>query len=198
MLENYRKHVENRAAQGIVPQPLNEQQTAELVELLKNPPAGEEETLVDLLENRIPPGVDQAAYVKAAFLAAIVRGETTSPLISKLKAIELLGYMQGGYNVEPLIQALDDKELAKAAGDALKKTLLVFDAFNDVTEKAEAGNEVAKEVLQSWANAEWFTSRPEVPKKPLTKPSKSPVKPIPMICHLPKMHGHAQTSHFTH
>ena len=165
MLENYRKHVENRAAQGIVPQPLNEQQTAELVELLKNPPAGEEETLVDLLENRIPPGVDQAAYVKAAFLAAIVRGETTSPLISKLKAIELLGYMQGGYNVEPLIQALDDKELAKAAGDALKKTLLVFDAFNDVTEKAEAGNEVAKEVLQSWANAEWFTSRPEVPKK---------------------------------
>lgn len=165
MLENYRKHVENRAAQGIVPQPLNEQQTAELVELLKNPPAGEVETLVDLLENRIPPGVDQAAYVKAAFLAAIVRGETTSPLISKLKAIELLGYMQGGYNVEPLIQALDDKELAKAAGDALKKTLLVFDAFNDVTEKAEAGNEVAKEVLQSWANAEWFTSRPEVPKK---------------------------------
>ena len=165
MLENYRKHVENRAAQGIVPQPLNEQQTADLVELLKNPPAGEEETLVDLLENRIPPGVDQAAYVKAAFLAAIVKGETTSPLISKLKAIELLGYMQGGYNVEPLIQALDDKELAKAAGDALKKTLLVFDAFNDVTEKAEAGNEVAKEVLQSWANAEWFTSRPEVPKK---------------------------------
>ena len=165
MLENYRKHVENRAAQGIVPQPLNEQQTADLVELLKNPPAGEEATLVDLLENRIPPGVDQAAYVKAAFLAAIVRGETTSPLISKLKAIELLGYMQGGYNVEPLIQALDDKELAKAAGDALKKTLLVFDAFNDVTEKAEAGNEVAKEVLQSWANAEWFTSRPEVPKK---------------------------------
>ena len=165
MLENYRKHVENRAAQGIVPQPLNEQQTADLVELLKNPPAGEEATLVDLLENRIPPGVDQAAYVKAAFLAAIVRGETTSPLISKLKAIELLGHMQGGYNVEPLIQALDDKELAKAAGDALKKTLLVFDAFNDVTEKAEAGNEVAKEVLQSWANAEWFTSRPEVPKK---------------------------------
>lgn len=165
MLENYRKHVENRAAQGIVPQPLNEQQTADLVELLKNPPASEEETLVDLLENRIPPGVDQAAYVKAAFLAAIVKGETTSPLISKLKAIELLGHMQGGYNVEPLIQALDDKELAKAAGDALKKTLLVFDAFNDVTEKAEAGNEVAKEVLQSWANAEWFTSRPEVPKK---------------------------------
>ena len=165
MLENYRKHVENRAAQGVVPQPLNEQQTADLVELLKNPPAGEDATLLDLLENRIPPGVDQAAYVKAAFLAAIVKGETTSPLVSKQKAIELLGHMQGGYNVEPLIQALDDQELAKDAGKALKKTLLVFDAFNDVTDKAEAGNEVAKEVLQSWANAEWFTSRPEVPKK---------------------------------
>jgi aconitate hydratase 2/2-methylisocitrate dehydratase len=165
MLENYRKHVENRAAQGIVPQPLNEQQTADLVELLKNPPAGEEATLVDLLENRIPPGVDQAAYVKAAFLAAIVKGETTSPLISKLKAIELLGHMQGGYNVEPLIQALDDQELAKDAAEALKKTLLVFDAFHDVTEKAEAGNQYAKEVLQSWADAEWYTSRPEVPKK---------------------------------
>lgn len=165
MLENYRIHVENRAAQGVVPQPLNEQQTADLVELLKNPPAGEDATLLDLLENRIPPGVDQAAYVKAAFLAAIVKGETTSPLVSKQKAIELLGHMQGGYNVEPLIQALDDQELAKDAGEALKKTLLVFDAFNDVTDKAEAGNEVAKEVLQSWANAEWFTSRPEVPKK---------------------------------
>jgi aconitate hydratase 2/2-methylisocitrate dehydratase len=164
-LEEYRQHVANRAAQGVVPQPLNEQQTAQLVELLKNPPAGEEAFLVDLLENRIPPGVDQAAYVKASYLAAVVKGEANSPLISKQKAIELLGHMQGGYNVEPLIQALDDKELAKAAGDALKKTLLVFDAFNDVTEKAEAGNEVAKEVLQSWANAEWFTSRPEVPKK---------------------------------
>lgn len=165
MLEAYRKHVEERANQGVVPQPLNEKQTAELVELLKNPPAGEEEVLLDLLENRIPPGVDQAAYVKAAFLAAIVKGEANSPLVSKQKAIELLGTMQGGYNVEPLVNALDDSELAKDAGEALKKTLLVFDAFHDITDKAEAGNEVAKAVIQSWADAEWFTSRPEVPKK---------------------------------
>lgn len=165
MLEAYRKHVEERANQGVVPQPLNEKQTAELVELLKNPPAGEEEVLLDLLENRIPPGVDQAAYVKAAFLAAIVKGEANSPLVSKQKAIELLGTMQGGYNVEPLVNALDDSELAQDAGEALKKTLLVFDAFHDITDKAEAGNEVAKAVIQSWADAEWFTSRPEVPKK---------------------------------
>ena len=164
-LEEYRQHVANRAAQGVVPQPLNEQQTAQLVELLKNPPAGEEAFLVDLLENRIPPGVDQAAYVKASYLAAVVKGEANSPLISKQKAIELLGHMQGGYNGEPLIQALDDQELAKDAAEALKKTLLVFDAFHDVTEKAEAGNQYAKEVLQSWADAEWYTSRPEVPKK---------------------------------
>ena len=164
-LEEYRQHVANRAAQGVVPQPLNEQQTAQLVELLKNPPAGEEAFLVDLLENRIPPGVDQAAYVKASYLTAVVKGEANSPLISKQKAIELLGHMQGGYNVEPLIQALDDQELAKDAAEALKKTLLVFDAFHDVTEKAEAGNQYAKEVLQSWADAEWYTSRPEVPKK---------------------------------
>ena len=165
MLEDYRKHVAEREAQGVVPQPLNENQVAGLVDLLKNPPAGEEAFLVDLLENRIPPGVDQAAYVKAGFLAAIVKGEATSPLVSKQKAIELLGQMQGGYNVQPLIDALDDKELAKDAGEALKHTLLVFDAFHDVTDKADAGNEVAKDVIQSWANAEWFTSRPKVPKK---------------------------------
>lgn len=165
MLEDYRKHVAEREAQGVVPQPLNENQVAGLVDLLKNPPAGEEAFLVDLLENRIPPGVDQAAYVKAGFLAAIVKGEAASPLVSKQKAIELLGQMQGGYNVQPLIDALDDKELAKDAGEALKHTLLVFDAFHDVTDKADAGNEVAKDVIQSWANAEWFTSRPEVPKK---------------------------------
>ncbi len=163
MLEAYRKHVEERANQGVVPQPLNEKQTADLVELLKNPPAGEEEFLLDLLENRIPPGVDQAAYVKAGFLAAVVAGEASSPLVSQQKAIELLGTMQGGYNVQPLVDALDNPELAKDAGEALKKTLLVFDAFHDITDKAEAGNEVAKAVIQSWADAEWFTSRPEVP-----------------------------------
>lgn len=165
MLQEYRKHVEERAAQGVVPQPLNETQVAGLVELLKNPPAGEEAFLLDLLENRIPPGVDQAAYVKASFLAAIVRGEASSPLLDAKKAIELLGEMQGGYNVQPLVDALDDKNLAKDAGEALKHTLLMFDAFHDVTDKADAGNEVAKEVIQSWADAEWFTSRPEVPQK---------------------------------
>ncbi|PNK61665.1 bifunctional aconitate hydratase 2/2-methylisocitrate dehydratase [Psychrobacter sp. FDAARGOS_221] len=165
MLDAYRKHVEERAQLGTVPLPLSEHQTADLVELLKNPPAGEEEFLMDLLVNRVPAGVDQAAYVKAAFLAAIVKGEATSPLIDKKKAVDILGTMQGGYNVLPLVEALDDAEVAENAATALKRTLLVFDAFNDVTEKAEAGNEKAKEVIQSWADAEWFLNRPEVPKK---------------------------------
>lgn len=165
MLDAYRKHVEERAQLGTVPLPLNEHQTADLVELLKNPPAGEEEFLMDLLVNRVPAGVDQAAYVKAAFLAAIVKGEAASPLIDKKKAVDILGTMQGGYNVLPLVEALDDAEVADNAAAALKKTLLVFDAFNDVTEKAEAGNEKAKEVVQSWADAEWFLNRPEVPQK---------------------------------
>ncbi len=163
-LDSYRTHVAEREVQGIAPLPLNEHQTASLVELLKNP-EGDEALLLDLIENRIPPGVDQAAYVKAAFLADIVKGNASSPLIDAKKAIELLGQMQGGYNVEPLIQALDDDKLAQDAADALKKTLLVFDAFHDVADKAEAGNAYAKEVIQSWADAEWFLSRPEVPKK---------------------------------
>ncbi len=149
MLDAYRKHVEERAQLGTVPLPLSEHQTADLVELLKNPPAGEEEFLMDLLVNRVPAGVDQAAYVKAAFLAAIVKGEAVSPLIDKKKAVDILGTMQGGYNVLPLVEALDDAEVAENAAAALKKTLLVFDAFNDVTEKAEAGNEKAKEVVKS-------------------------------------------------
>lgn len=164
-LEDYRNHVQERANQGTVPLPLSDQQTAKLVELLKNPPAGEEEFLLDLLENRIPPGVDEAAYVKAAFLAAIIKDEAKSPLISKQKAIEILGTMQGGYNIEPLVNALDDKTLAEHAAKALKNTLLVFDAFNDVTDKAKAGNQTAQEVIESWANAEWFTNRPKVPQK---------------------------------
>lgn len=164
-LEDYRNHVQERANQGTVPLPLSDQQTAKLVELLKNPPAGEEEFLLDLLENRIPPGVDEAAYVKAAFLAAIIKDEAKSPLISKQKAIEILGTMQGGYNIEPLVNALDDNALAEHATKALKNTLLVFDAFNDVTDKAKAGNQTAQEVIESWANAEWFTNRPKVPQK---------------------------------
>lgn len=165
MLEAYRQHVAERAALGVPPKPLDEAQVAALVELLKNPPAGEEEFLIDLLENRIPPGVDQAAYVKAAFLAAVTQGQASSPLINKQRAAFLLGTMLGGYNVEPLVKLLDDAELAPTAAEALKKTLLVFDAFHDVEEKAKAGNTHAKAIMQSWADAEWFTSRPEVAKE---------------------------------
>lgn len=165
MLEAYRQHVAERAALGVPPKPLDEAQVAALVELLKNPPAGEEEFLVDLLENRIPPGVDQAAYVKAAFLAAITQDQASSPLISKQRAAFLLGTMLGGYNVEPLVKLLDDAELAPTAAEALKKTLLVFDAFHDVEEKAKAGNTHAQAIMKSWAEAEWFTSRPEVAKE---------------------------------
>ncbi|KXO11579.1 MULTISPECIES: bifunctional aconitate hydratase 2/2-methylisocitrate dehydratase [Marinobacter] len=163
MLEAYREHVAEREALGIPPKPLNPEQTAGLIELLKNPPAGEEATLVDLLENRVPPGVDEAAYVKAAFLTAIVKGEATSPLIDKKKAVQLLGMMQGGYNIATLVDLLDDSELAELAGEELKHTLLMFDAFNDVKEKMDAGNAVAKSVVESWANAEWFTKKNKVP-----------------------------------
>jgi len=165
VLEAYRKHAEERAALGVPAKPLNEQQVADLVELLKNPPKGEEDFLIELFTKRIPPGVDQAAYVKAAFLADLAKGEATSPLIDRAEATRLLGTMQGGYNVEPLIQLLDDNALAQIAADALKHTLLVFDAFHDVEEKAKAGNKFAQEVLQSWADAEWFTERQEVPEK---------------------------------
>ena len=165
MLEAYRKHVEERAAEGVPPKPLDADQTSALVELLKNPPAGEEEFLLDLLTNRVPAGVDQAAYVKAGFLAAIANGEASSPLISKVAAVELLGTMLGGYNIEPMIKSLDDAELAPAAVKGLSHTLLMFDAFHDVKEKMDAGNASAKQVMESWANAEWFTSKPEVAEK---------------------------------
>ncbi len=165
MLEAYRKHVEERAAQGVVPKPLDAEQVSGLIELLKNPPAGEDAFLVDLLENRVPPGVDEAAYVKAGFLAAVTKGEASSPLVSKAKAAELLGTMQGGYNIEPLVSLLDDAELASIAVNALSHTLLMFDAFYDVEEKAKAGNTSAQQVLQSWADAEWFLSKPELAEK---------------------------------
>ena len=163
MLEAYRQHVAERAALGVPPKPLDDAQTAALVELLKNPPAGEEAFLVDLLENRVPAGVDQAAYVKAAFLAALAKGEATSPLVTKERAVYLLGTMLGGYNVAPLVALLDDAALAELAAEALKKTLLVFDAFHDVADKAKAGNANAQAVMQSWADAEWFTTRKDVP-----------------------------------
>ena len=163
MLEAYRQHVAERAEIGIPPLPLNAKQTAELVELLKNPPQGEEATLVDLLTHRVPAGVDDAAKVKASFLAAVAQGEASSPLVSREKATQLLGTMLGGFNIKPLIDLLGDAALGGIAADALKKTLLVFDFFHDVKELADQGNANAKGVLQSWADAEWFTSRPEVP-----------------------------------
>ncbi|MDK1235682.1 bifunctional aconitate hydratase 2/2-methylisocitrate dehydratase [Cronobacter turicensis] len=165
MLEEYRKHVAERAAEGIVAKPLDATQMAALVELLKNPPAGEEEFLLDLLTNRVPPGVDEAAYVKAGFLAAVAKGEATSPLVTPEKAVELLGTMQGGYNIHPLIEALDNDTLAPIAAKALSHTLLMFDNFYDVEEKAKAGNAYAKQIMQSWADAEWFLSRPALADK---------------------------------
>ncbi|MAF16086.1 MAG: bifunctional aconitate hydratase 2/2-methylisocitrate dehydratase [Marinomonas sp.] len=165
MLEAYRKHVEERATQGIPTVPLDAEQTAELVALLKNPPSGEEEFLLDLLKNRIPAGVDEAAYVKAGFLSAIVKGEASSPLIDKVFATELLGTMLGGYNIQPLIECLDDEEVAAIAVKALSHTLLIFDAFHDVEEKAKSGNAFAKQIIESWAEGEWFTSKPKLAEK---------------------------------
>ena len=163
MLQAYRQHVAERAELGIPPLPLSAQQTAALIELIKNPPAGEETFLLDLLTHRVPPGVDDAAKVKASFLAAVAHGDLQVGLISRAKATELLGTMVGGYNVHPLIELLDDQEVAGVAAAGLKKTLLMFDFFNDVADKAKAGNAKAQEVIQSWAEAEWFTSRPAVP-----------------------------------
>nr|WP_298249003.1 bifunctional aconitate hydratase 2/2-methylisocitrate dehydratase [uncultured Halomonas sp.] len=165
MLEAYRQHVEERAAEGVPPKPLNAEQVAALVELLKTPPAGEEEFILDLLTNRVPPGVDEAAYVKAAFLTAIAKGEAESPLIDRVHAVKLLGTMQGGYNIVSLVELLDDADLAKEVGEQLKHTLLMFDAFHDVEERARAGNAVAKDVIQSWADAEWFLAKPKLDEK---------------------------------
>jgi aconitate hydratase 2 / 2-methylisocitrate dehydratase len=161
MLEQYRAHVADRAAQGVPPLPLDAEQAAALCELLQAPPAGEEAFLTELLRDRIPPGVDQAAYVKAAFLTSLAQGNTTTPLISPLEAVQLLGTMMGGYNVASLIDLLShsDSAIAEAAATALSKTLLVYDAFNDVRDLADQGNTNAQRVMQAWADAEWFTSR---------------------------------------
>ncbi|MGM0544480.1 MAG: bifunctional aconitate hydratase 2/2-methylisocitrate dehydratase [Pseudomonadota bacterium] len=165
MLEAYRQHVEERAAEGVPAKPLTAEQTAALIELLKAPPAGEEEFILDLITNRVPPGVDEAAYVKAGFLTAIAKGEATSPLIDKVHAVKLLGTMQGGYNIVSLVELLDNDELAREVGEQLKHTLLMFDAFHDVEQRAKAGNSVAKDVIQSWADAEWFLSKPALDEK---------------------------------
>ncbi|HNI00545.1 MAG TPA: bifunctional aconitate hydratase 2/2-methylisocitrate dehydratase, partial [Rhodocyclaceae bacterium] len=163
MLQAYREHVAERAALGIPPLPLTKKQTEELIELLQNPPKGEEQALVDLITHRVPAGVDDAAQVKAAFLAKVAKGEAKCALISREKATELLGTMLGGYNVQPLIDLLDDAACGPIAARALSFTLLVFDSFHDVADKAKAGNANAQAVLKSWADADWFTSRPEVP-----------------------------------
>jgi aconitate hydratase 2 / 2-methylisocitrate dehydratase len=164
MLDAYRKHAAERAALGIPPLPLSAGQTEELIGLLKSPPSGEERFLVELIAQRVPAGVDDAAKIKAAFLAKIASGEESSPLISRAKATELLGTMLGGFNIKPLIDLLDDAQVGAVAAEGLKKTLLMFDYFHDVEEKARQGNAKARAVMQSWADGEWFTSRPEVPR----------------------------------
>nr|WP_286009748.1 bifunctional aconitate hydratase 2/2-methylisocitrate dehydratase [Salinicola sp. S1-1-2] len=165
VLEAYRQHVEERAAEGVPPKPLNAEMTAQLVELLKQPPVGEEAFLLELITDRVPPGVDEAAYVKAGFLTAIAKGDASSPLIDRIHAVKLLGTMQGGYNIATLVELLDDSDLAEEAGEQLKHTLLMFDAFHDVAERAKAGNSVAQSVLESWAEAEWFLAKPALAEK---------------------------------
>ncbi len=163
MLEAYRQHAAERAAQGIPPLPLSAEQVTGLVELLKSPPPGEEDFLMHLLTERVPPGVDDAAYVKAAFLADVARGEVACPLVDRDRAIEILGTMLGGYNILPLVELLDDEAHAARAAEELKGTLLMFDAFHDVAEKAKNGNPHAQAVLESWADAEWFANRDDLP-----------------------------------
>jgi aconitate hydratase 2 / 2-methylisocitrate dehydratase len=164
MLQAYAQHIAERAALGIPPLPLSAKQTADLIDLLKAPPAGEADLLLHLITHRVPAGVDEAAMVKASYLAAVAHGTEVCPLISRQRATELLGTMLGGYNISPLIDLLDDAAVASQAAEALKKTLLMFDQFHDVKAKADKGNAHAVAVIQSWADAEWFTSRPEVPK----------------------------------
>jgi aconitate hydratase 2/2-methylisocitrate dehydratase len=165
LLDSYRTHSAERTKEGIPPLPLSSEQTAELVELLKSPPSGDEAFLLKLISNRVPAGVDQAAYAKAAFLSDLTKGECSSPLIDRIKATQLLGTMLGGYNIAPLINALNDAQLASTAATALSTTLLIFDAFHDIKEKADEGNSHAQAVLQSWADAEWFRRRPKLPEK---------------------------------
>jgi len=166
MLDSYRSHVAERSEEGLPPLPLNAEQTGQLVELIKNPPAGEEAFLLELLTHRVPPGVDEASYVKAAFLADIAKGKVSVSFVSSVDAVVLLGTMLGGYNVQPLIDLLDsiDTQIAEAAVAALSKTLLVYDAYHDVVEKSKT-NDYAMQVMKSWAEAEWFTSKPKMPEE---------------------------------
>jgi aconitate hydratase 2/2-methylisocitrate dehydratase len=159
VLEAYRQHVQERADAGIVPKPLTAEQVHGLTALLTDPPPGEEAFLLELISDRVPAGVDDAAYIKAGYLAAIAKGETASPLINPALATQLLGTMLGGYNIEPLIDLLDHDDVADDAAAALSKTLLMFDAFFDVVEKAKTNAQAAK-VLKAWADADWFTRKP--------------------------------------
>ncbi len=164
MLKAYQTHVAERAALQLPPLPLNAEQVASVVELLKNPPAGSEAQLVELIENQTPAGVDKAAYVKAAFLADVAKGTAKSPLISPDKAVQLLGTMLGGYNVQALVSLLTTPMAAQAVV-ALSNTILMFDAFHDVDVLMKAGNAHAKKLMESWANAEWFTTKPALAKE---------------------------------
>ena len=158
MLKAYQTHVQEPAALQLPPLPLSAEQVSAVVELLKNPPAGSAQ-LVELIENQTPAGVDKAAYVKAAFLADIAKGTAKSPLISPDKAVQFLGTMLGGYNVQALVSLLDTPMAAQAVS-ALSTTILMFDAFHDVDVLMKAGNAHAKKLMESWANAEWFTTKP--------------------------------------
>ena len=162
MLTDYRKHQEERQLQGIPALALNSEQVTDLVALIKDPPPEEEEFILDLFINRIPAGVDQAAYIKAAFLADVAKSNLKTPLINNILATELLGTMLGGYNVEPLIGLLENEEVGEIAVGALSNTLLIFDAFHDVFELSHK-NDRAKKVISSWAEAEWFLKRQEIP-----------------------------------
>jgi len=164
VLKEYQKHVEQRAEEGLPPLPLDAEQVSSLVELLKQPATENAEQLLSLLIDRVPPGVDQAAYVKAGFLADVAKGDIHCPLIDPIKATELLGTMKGGYNIQPLIDLLDKADTASAAEKALSTTLLVYDAYHDIVEKS-ASNDYARRVVEAWANADWFTSRPVLPEK---------------------------------
>ena len=166
MLQAYVDHVAERAALGIPPLPLTAKQTSEMIELLKTAqPGADGEFLLDLLTHRVPAGVDDAAKVKASYLAAVAHGTEKNPLLSRERATELLGTMLGGYNIGPMIDLLKDEQVGAVAAEGLKKTLLMFDQFHDVKELADGGNAHAIAVMQSWADAEWFTDRPEVPQR---------------------------------
>ncbi|MDA9866826.1 bifunctional aconitate hydratase 2/2-methylisocitrate dehydratase [Gammaproteobacteria bacterium] len=163
MLNEYKAHVDERKLQNIPPLPLDADQTSQLVDLLKSEHE-ESELLLHLLKERVPAGVDQSAYVKAAFLADITTGETSSPYITKTDAVKILGTMLGGYNIQPLIECLKIDELGNEAAEALGKTLLIFDAFNEIFELAKT-NEHAKKVVNDWAEGKWFTEKSELPEQ---------------------------------